>query len=62
VAVSTTVLDLAYRFGQENRVEFAVLHNEELLKPPPVFSWVYYVLSEVARRGIRVPVTVPRDD
>ena len=59
---STAVLDLAYRFGQENRVEFAVLHNEELLKPPPVFSWVYYVLSEVARRGIRVLVTVPRDD
>jgi len=59
---STAVLDLAYRFGQENSVEFAVLHNEELLKPPPVFSWVYYVLSEVARRGIRVLVTVPRDD
>jgi len=59
---STTVLDLVYRFSQDNRVEFTVLHNEELLKPPPHFEWVYYVLSEVARRGVRVLVTVPRDD
>jgi DNA sulfur modification protein DndC len=59
---STAVLDLVYRFSQDNHVEFAVLHNEELLKPPPHFEWVYYVLSEVARRGVRVLVTVPRDD
>ena len=59
---SAAVLDLAYRFGQDNRVELTVLHNEELLKPPPMFNWVYHVLSEVARRGVRVVVTVPRDD
>jgi DNA sulfur modification protein DndC len=59
---STTVLDLVYRFSQDNRVEFTVLHNEELLKPPPIFNWVYRVLSEVAKRGVRVVVTVPRDD
>ena len=59
---STVVLDIAYRFSQDKRVEFAVLHNEELLKPPPHFEWVYYVLSEVARRGARVLVTIPRDD
>jgi DNA sulfur modification protein DndC len=59
---STVVLDLTYRFSQDKYVEFTVLHNEELLKPPPVFTWVYYVLSEVARRGVRVLVTVPRDD
>jgi len=58
---STVVLDLTYRFSQDKRVEFTVLHNEELLKPPPHFEWVYYVLSEVARRGpaslSRFPVT-----
>jgi len=59
---STAVLDIAYRFSQEARAELAVLHNEELLKPPPIFEWVYGVLSEVARRGVRVLVTVPRED
>ena len=59
---STVVLDLTYRFSRDSRVEFTVLHNEELLKPPPHFEWVYYVLSEVARKGIRVLVTIPRDD
>jgi 3'-phosphoadenosine 5'-phosphosulfate sulfotransferase (PAPS reductase)/FAD synthetase len=59
---STAVLDITYRFSQDNRVELAVLHNEELLKPPPIFNWVYSVLSDVARRGVRVVVTVPRDD
>ncbi len=59
---STVVLDIAYRFGRDNRVELAVLHNEELLKPPPVFKWVYDVLSDVARSGVRVVVTVPRED
>ncbi len=59
---STVVLDLVYRFSQGNRVEFVVLHNEELLKSLPVFTWVYRVLSDVARRGVRVLVTVPRDD
>ncbi len=59
---STVVLDIAYRFSREVRTELAVLHNEELLKPPPLFKWVYSVLSEVARRGVRVFVTVPRDD
>ena len=59
---STAVLDIAYRFSQEARTELAVLHNEELLKPPPVFHWVYNVLSEVARKGVRVYVTVPRED
>jgi 3'-phosphoadenosine 5'-phosphosulfate sulfotransferase (PAPS reductase)/FAD synthetase len=59
---STAVLDLAYRFGRNSRAELAVLHNEELLKPLPVFTWVYGVLSDVAARGIRVLVTVPRED
>jgi 3'-phosphoadenosine 5'-phosphosulfate sulfotransferase (PAPS reductase)/FAD synthetase len=59
---STAVLDLAYRFGQDSRVEFVVLHNEELLKPPPIFEWVYGVLTDVAKRGVRVFVTVPKDD
>jgi 3'-phosphoadenosine 5'-phosphosulfate sulfotransferase (PAPS reductase)/FAD synthetase len=59
---STAVLDLAYRFGRDSRVELAVLHNEELLKPPPVFTWVYGVLSDVAAGGVRVVVTVPRED
>jgi len=59
---STVVLDIAYRFSREVGAELAVLHNEELLKPPPVFSWVYYVLSEVAKKGVRVLVTVPHDD
>jgi 3'-phosphoadenosine 5'-phosphosulfate sulfotransferase (PAPS reductase)/FAD synthetase len=60
---STAVLDIAYRFSQEAaRAELAVVHNEELLKPPPVFHWVYSVLSEVARKGVRVYVTVPRED
>ena len=59
---STVVLDTAYRFSQEVGAELAVLHNEELLKSPPMFNWVYYVLSEVARRDVRVLVTVPRDD
>jgi 3'-phosphoadenosine 5'-phosphosulfate sulfotransferase (PAPS reductase)/FAD synthetase len=59
---STVVLDLAYRFGQDGRVELAALHNEELLKPPPVFEWVYGLLSEAARRGVRVLVTVPEED
>jgi 3'-phosphoadenosine 5'-phosphosulfate sulfotransferase (PAPS reductase)/FAD synthetase len=59
---STVVLVLTYRFSQDKRVEFTVLHNEELLKPPPHFEWVYYVLSEVAKRGVRVLVTIPRDD
>ena len=60
---STAVLDLAYRFSQQSGcAELAVLHNEELLKPPPVFTWVYGVLSDVAARGIRVLVTVPRED
>ncbi len=59
---STVVLDVAYRFSREAHTELVVLHNEELLKPPPVFQWVYGVLSEVARRGVRVFVTVPRDD
>jgi DNA sulfur modification protein DndC len=59
---STAVLDLVYRFSQDSRVEFAVLHNEELLKPPPVFAWVYSVLSNVAKSGVRVVVTIPRDD
>jgi 3'-phosphoadenosine 5'-phosphosulfate sulfotransferase (PAPS reductase)/FAD synthetase len=59
---STVVLDLAYRFGSSNDVELAVLHNEELLKPPPVFEWVYGVLSDVARSGVRVVVTIPRED
>ena len=59
---STAVLDLAYRFGRDGRVELAVLHNEELLKPPPVFAWVYGVLSDVAESGVRVVVTIPRND
>jgi DNA sulfur modification protein DndC len=59
---STALLDIAYRYGQERGVELAVLHNEELLKPPPVFEWVYRTLSEAAKREIRVLVTVPRDD
>jgi len=59
---STAVLDITYRFSREVRTELAVLHNEELLKPPPLFGWVYSVLSEVARRGVRVFVTIPRDD
>jgi DNA sulfur modification protein DndC len=59
---STVVLDLAYRFGRDSRIELAVIHNEELLKPPPVFEWVYGVLSDVARSGVRVVVTIPRDD
>jgi len=59
---STVVLDLSYRFGWNARAELAVLHNEELLKPPPVFKWVYGVLSEVAKKGVRVFVTVPKDD
>jgi 3'-phosphoadenosine 5'-phosphosulfate sulfotransferase (PAPS reductase)/FAD synthetase len=59
---STAVLDLAYRFGRDSRVELAVLHNEELLKPPPVFTWVYGVLSKVAEDGVRVFVTVPKED
>jgi DNA sulfur modification protein DndC len=59
---STAVLDLAYRFGRDSRVELAVLHNEELLKPPPVFEWVYGVLTDVAKSGVRVVVTVPKDD
>jgi DNA sulfur modification protein DndC len=59
---STAVLDLAYRFGQENGIEFVVLHNEELLKPPPHFAWVYGVLSDVARRSARAIVTVPKED
>jgi len=59
---STAVLDLAYRFGRDSRVELAVLHNEELLKPPPVFEWVYRVLADVAMSGVRVVVTIPKDD
>jgi 3'-phosphoadenosine 5'-phosphosulfate sulfotransferase (PAPS reductase)/FAD synthetase len=59
---STVVLDLAYRFSGDSRVELAVLHNEELLKPPPVFEWVYGVLADVAKRGVRVFVTVPKED
>ena len=54
---STAVLDIAYRFSRDSRVELAVLHNEELLKPPPVFAWVYWakvdgaVLVWSRRRG-----------
>jgi 3'-phosphoadenosine 5'-phosphosulfate sulfotransferase (PAPS reductase)/FAD synthetase len=59
---STVVLDLAYRFGMDNRTELVVIHNEELLKPPPVFEWVYGVLSDIAKSGVHVIVTVPRDD
>jgi DNA sulfur modification protein DndC len=59
---STTLLDLVYRFSQDSRVEFTVLHNEELLKPPPLFNWVYHVLSHVAKKDVSVVVTVPRDD
>ncbi len=59
---STVVLDVAYRFSQHHYVELAVLHNEELLKPPPVFAWVYGVLSDVAKSGVRVVITIPRDD
>jgi 3'-phosphoadenosine 5'-phosphosulfate sulfotransferase (PAPS reductase)/FAD synthetase len=43
-------------------VEYAVLHNEELLKSPPLFHWVYRVLSRVAEKGVKVVITVPRDD
>ena len=59
---STALLDLVYRFSQNRRVEFTVLHNEELLKSPPLFRWVYHVLSRVAEKGVKVIVTVPRDD
>jgi 3'-phosphoadenosine 5'-phosphosulfate sulfotransferase (PAPS reductase)/FAD synthetase len=59
---STTVLDLAYRFSRKVRTELVVLHNEELLKPPPIFTWVYGVLSDVARSGVRAVVTIPRED
>jgi 3'-phosphoadenosine 5'-phosphosulfate sulfotransferase (PAPS reductase)/FAD synthetase len=59
---STVVLDLAYRFSRDSRAELAVLHNEELLKPPPAVKWVYGVLSNVATKGVRVLVTIPRDD
>lgn len=59
---STVVLDVAYRFNQEAHTELAVLHNEELLKPPPIFMWVYGTLSDVARSNARVVVTIPNDD
>jgi len=59
---STAVLDIAYRFSRDSRVELAVLHNEELLKPPPVFAWVYGVLSDVAESGVRIIVTIPHND
>jgi DNA sulfur modification protein DndC len=60
---STVVLDMAYRLWDGGRVrELAVVHNEELLKAPPLFQWVYEVLSGVARAGVGVYVIVPKDD
>lgn len=57
---STVVLDLAYRF--KDGVRLVVVHNEELLKAPPLFSWVYTVLDGIARAGVEVYIVVPKED
>ncbi|MGC9107402.1 MAG: hypothetical protein ACP5IE_04335, partial [Infirmifilum sp.] len=54
---------MSYRLWAEKKVrELVVAHNEELLKAPPLFNWVYQVLNGVASSGVDVYVIVPRDD
>ena len=53
---STVLLDIVYRYGKS----FAVIHNEELLKLPVHFEWVYGVLSRLAENGVDVHVVVQR--
>ena len=55
---STALLDIVYRYGKS----FAVIHNEELLKLPVHFEWVYGVLSRLAENGVDVHVVVPKED
>jgi len=59
---STVVLDLAYRYAVERKIRLVVVHNEELLKAPPLFKWVYDVLNGLAKAGVEVYVVVPRED
>jgi len=59
---STAVLDLAYRYAAGRGIRLVVVHNEELLKAPPLFNWVYEVLDGLVRAGVEVYVTVPRED
>jgi len=59
---STTVLDLAYRYAKERDIRLVIVHNEELLKAPPLFSWVYEVLDALVRAGVKVYVIVPKED
>jgi len=60
---STAVLDMTYRYAVERRgIRLAVVHNEELLKSPPLYKWVYDVLNGLAKVGVEVYVIVPRED
>jgi len=59
---STTVLDLTYRYAIERGIRLVVVHNEELLKAPPLFEWIYDVLNGLARTGVEVYVVVPKED
>jgi len=59
---STTILDLAYRYAVERGIRLAVVHNEELLKNPPLFKCVYEILDSLMKVGVEVYVIVPKED
>jgi len=59
---STAVLDLAYRYAAGRGVRLVVVHNEELLKAPPLFNWVYDVVNGLVKAGVEVYITVPKED
>ena len=59
---STVLLDLAYRYALDRGVRLVVVHNEELLKAPPMFEWVYSVVNRLSSVGVEVYVIVPRED